>query len=304
MSKIKASQYENINPSFNDLLTIYHNDNLDWTPTKTELKFLKNCFNVNVLRGEHVSRIDFPTFTPEKFRNLAFRLKFCLKKVVNSRPPLYILEGLSLGRLTIKDTDLGKIKHDFGRELARLRHQPPYIHDIKIETKTDRLYSNLIKTAHKPNPSNRGITIKEFPILSKIKASCTIYPNGLLIVHLACTHHPIRYSIEGWDDVIVVLSQVFHILQARSSGEIYSKPISQWIVKYYHFNKDGVIIDSDIHHYSIARLQEHSQIYVKELKNGGKVIRYEEKIIPNKTIKEEQKIAGELLERNNFVETL
>ena len=301
MSKIKESPYENLNPSFNDLLTIYRNDNLEWMPTKTESKFLKNCYNVIVFRREYVSRFDFPTFTPGKFRNLVFRLKFCLSRVINSRPPQYILRGLNIGNLTIKDTDLGKIKHDFDRELSRLKHQPPYIHDIKIETKTDRLYSNLIKTAHKPNPYNKGITIRDFQILSKIKATCTVYPNGLLLIHLACTHHPIKYSIEGWDDVISFLSQLCFLLQARACGELYVMPISQWIVTYYHFNKDGVIIDSDIHHYSIARLQDHSQIYVKKSKNGKKVLRYEEKITPNRTIKEEQERASNLLEENDFV---
>jgi len=301
LSELKESPYENINPHFNDLITIYCNDNLGWRPTKTELAFLKNCYNVNNFCHEYVSRLDFPTFTQEKFRNLAFRLKFCLKKVINGRPPFYILEGLSIGNLTIKDTDLGKIKQDFERELARLKHQPPFIHDIKIETKTDKLYSNLIETGHKPNRHNKGITIKDFQILSKIKATCTVYPNGLLLIHLACTHHPIKYSIEGWDDVIVFLSQLFFILQARACGEIYAHPISHWIVTYYHFNKDGVIIDSNIHHYSIARLQDHSQIYTKKLKNAKMVLRYEEKISPNKTIKEEQKRAGELSGKNDFV---
>ena len=301
MSTIKTSPYQNINPSFNDLLTIYRNDNPDWIPTKTQMQFLKNCFNVNVLRQELISRFDFPTFTHEKFRNLAFRLKFCLKKVVNSRPPQYILEGLSLGNLTIKDTDHGKIKPDFERELAKLRHQPPYIHDITIETKTERLYPNLIKTDHKPNPSNKGISISEFPILSKIKARCTVYPKGQLIVHLACTYHPIRYSIEGWDHVIEVLSRLLYILYARAGEKIYAKPIAQWMVTHYHFNKDGVIIDSDIHHYSIARLQDHSQTYIKKLKNGKTVLRYEEKISPHRTIEEEQKRATELLEATNFV---
>jgi len=37
------------------------------------------------------------------------------------------------------------------------------------------------------------------------------------------------------------------------------------------------------------------------LKNGKKVLRYEEKITPNRTIKEEQERASNLLEENDFV---
>ena len=55
-------------------------------------------------------------------------------------------------------------------------------------------------------------------------------------------------------------------------------PIHEWIVTYYHFNKDGVIIDSPVHHYSIVDLQEHSQVYLKKFPNGKTALRWEKKV--------------------------
>ncbi len=301
MSKIKSNPYDKINPSFNDLLTKYCNDRLDWKPSKTEKEFLKAVYKINTIGKEYASREDFRTFSKEKFSNLACRLKFCLIKVINSRPPQYLLDGISIGNVKIKDTELGKIKSDFDRELLRLKTQPPFIHDIKLMAKTSELYEYLIKNGATPNKSNKGITVNELPLNSKISTSCTVYPNGTLLVHLGCTYYPIQYSIQGWLEVNSICSKIEILLVTLINHQFICQPTSDWIVTYYHFNKDGVIINSPIHHYSIARLSEHSQIYIKKMKNGDKVLRYEEKITPNRTIKEEQEKAGKLSEENDFV---
>jgi len=289
MTTIKEHPNEKINPSFNELLTMYCNDRLEWNPTKSEKTFLHSCYKINTIGKEYVTRLDFPTFSQESFRNYACRLSFCLKKVVNSRPPLYLLDGISIGNVTIKDTQLGKIKQDFENELLRLKTQPPFIHDIKLKTQTDGLYTNLLNTNHIPNKSNNGISIPNLPLNSKIESNVTVYPTGTLLVHLACTYHPIQYSNQGWLEVASLASKIELFLASIGKNEFTCKPVPDWYVTYYHFNKDGVIIDSPIHHYSIARLSEHSQIYIKKLQNGNTVLRYEEKLTPkNKTISDLQ----------------
>jgi len=287
MNTIKDNPNDQINPSFNELLTMYCNDNLNWKPTKIQKEFLKACYNINTIGKEYVTRLDFPSFTQEKFRNLTYRLSFCLKKVIDDRPPQFLLDGIRIGNITIKNTDLGKIKQDFENELLRLKTQPPFIHDLKLKVKTAKLYEHLQNQGITINKSNKGITISDLPLNSKISAMCTVYPNGTLLIHLKCTFHPIQYSTKGWLEVASICSKIESLLSSLANHQFYCKPIYDWIVVYYHFNKDGVILDSPIHHYSIARLSEHSQIYLKKLKNGTTILRYEEKVTPNDSIRDE-----------------
>jgi len=275
-----------INPSFNELLTKYSNDRVK-SFTKTEKIFLKDCYKINTINKSYFTRYDFPTFTPEKFRNLVSRLKFCIIRAINSRPPHFILDGLKIDNLTIEDTGLGKVKPDFENELERLSHQPPFIHDLDIQVKTLQLYEKLASNGVTPNKQNKGITIKNLPIIStKVTATAIIWSNGLLQLKLGCTYHPILYSLKGWLNVDSYCSQVMQILQGLANDVIFIPPTTDWIVTEYHFNKDGVILTNPIHHYSIARLAEHAQIYTKKLENGKTVLRYEKKETPNKTIEE------------------
>ena len=187
-----------INPSFNDLLTIYSNDRAGWYPTKKELVLLKACYDINTIRGELFSRLDLGTFEPH-FRYYVCKLGDIFEKVVDSRPPFFKLRGLHIQNQTIKDTLARKIKPDFERMISRLRHQPPYIHDIKLSTQTDSLYDGLIHYGHTPNEQNHQITIRDFPIISKFKTTATISRNGNLTLHIGCTYNPISYSISGFD---------------------------------------------------------------------------------------------------------
>lgn len=238
------------------------------------------------------------TFEPH-FRYYTCKLGDIFEKVIDSRPPFFKLKGLYVSNQTIKDTTIKKVKHDFEQILSQLKHQPPHIHDIKLSTRTEGLYSRLVNTNHIPNKQNLQITIRHFPIISKFKTTVTVSRNGNLTLHIGCTYNPISYSITGFDLLIQYLSQIVFLLQARSGGNAFFFPIHNWIVTYYHFNKDRVIIDSPIHHYSISDLQEHTQVYLKKFPNGKRALRWEKKFAPNTTIKEEQEKAGE--EQSRYV---
>ena len=286
MSNIKDNTSDQFIPNFNDLLTIYCNDRLDWKPTKKQLAFLKDCYKVNAIGKRLVSRFDFPSFSQEKFRNLTHKLSFCFDKVIDSRPPYFVLSGINIENQTIKDTEHGKIKQDFEQELLRLKTQPPFIHDIKLQVKTSNLYDKLVANGITPHKTNKGITMNELPLNSNVTAGFTVYPSGSLLIHLGCTFHPIPYSHRGWLEVNSICSKVEILLQGLTNDVFYCPPTPDWLVTHYHFNKDGVIIDSPIHHYSVARLSEHSQIYTKKLENGKLALRYEEKVSPHKTVEE------------------
>ena len=276
-----------INPSFNDLLTKYSNDRGGWYPTKTERKFLKACYDINVIRDESFCRLDFGDFEP-KFRQYVWKLGDIFEKIIEGRPPFYKLKGITINSHTIRDTGVRKVSGDFEKILLRLRHQPPYIHDIKISTPTKGLYEGLFNNNHIPTKQNLQIILKDFPIKSKFTPTVIVSRTGNLSIHLGCTYNPVPYSIAGFDGLIEYLSNIDYILTLRSGKRFLVAPIHKWIITYFHFNKDGIVIDSPIHHHSISDLQEHSQIYLKPFPNGKKALRWEKKITPNTTIEEEQ----------------
>jgi len=270
---------------------MYSNDRSGWHPTKKESEILKACYDINTVREELFSRLDLGRLG-SNFRYYVWKLGDIFEKVIDSRPPFFKLKGLDVQNQTIKDTSVRQIKPDFEKILSRLKHQPPYIHDIKISIHTVNLYEKLIQKNHIPHELNQQITIKDFPIISKFKTTATVSRNGNLTLHIGCTYNPIEYSIAGFDILIQYLSIAGYNLTLRADYHFFVPPIHKWIVIHYHFNKDGMIIDSPIFHYSIADLQEHSQIYLKKFPNGKTALRWEQKVTPNKTIKEEQEKAG------------
>jgi len=289
---ITTGHLSGINPGFHDLLTIYSNDRGGWYPTKNQLKLLKACYDINTIRGELFSRLDLGQFEPY-FRYYVCKLGDIFEKVIDSRPPFFKLRGIQVQNQTIKDTLARQVKPDFEKIVYNLKHYPAYIHDIKISTNTAGLYHGLVRSGHIPNKQNRQIIIRDFPIISKFKTVATVSRNGILTLHIGCTYNPLLYSISGFDVLIQYLSQVQFTLQARSGGSSFFVPIHEWIVTYYHFNKDGVIIDSPIHRYSIIDLQNHSQIYLKKFPNGKTALRWEKKLAPNLPIEKEQEKAGD-----------
>ena len=222
LNEIKNNLHDTgMNPSFNDLLTMYSNERLGWHPTKKEFALLKSCYDINTVLGELFSRLDLGQFD-RTFRYYVWKLGDIFEKIIDSRPPFFKLRGLHVSNQTIKDTKVRKVKPDFDHILSRLKHQPPHIHDIKLSTRTDGLYSGLLSTNHIPNCQNHQITIRDFPIMSKFKTTATVSKNGNLTLHIGCTYNPISYSISGFDLLIQYLSQVEFILQARSGGKSFS----------------------------------------------------------------------------------
>jgi hypothetical protein len=292
-SNIQVNQASGINPSFNDLLTMYSNGTVGFRPTKSQLTFLKDGYHINTIRQDLFCKTDFPSLTPVYYRQMTHQLKHCLEKVIDSRPCFFKLKGVTVNSITIKDTTVRNVSTDFEKILERLKHQPPYIHDIKTSTHTDGLYEGLIKHGHITHKQNSQIIIKEFQIISKFKTTATISRTGTLTLHIGCTHNPVPYSISGFDELIQYLGQVIFVLTARAGDSFCVAPIHNWLIVHYHFNKDGIIIDSPMHHYSIHDLQEHSQIYLKKFPNGKVALRWERKITPDTTIEEEQNKSGE-----------
>ena len=77
-----------MNPSFNDLLTMYSNERVGWHPTKKELELLKSCYDINTVLGELFSRLDLGQFG-RTFRYYVWKLGDIFEKIIDSRPPFF-----------------------------------------------------------------------------------------------------------------------------------------------------------------------------------------------------------------------
>ncbi len=276
---------------------MYSNDIRGWKPTKKIREFLKTCYDINVIRGDLFCVLDFRHIEQTNFRQYVHSLGSIVERVIDSKPTFYKLRGIHVENLTVKDTSLTKVHPDFEELLKKLKRQPPFIHDIRIHVRTSELYENLLARSHVPNKNNKQITISDFPIFSRFKTIVNISKNGTLSIILGCSERSLPYSLSGFDELIEHLGVVKHMLICRARHEFICEPIPAWVIDYYHFNRD-LIINSEIYSYSIHSLQEHSQFYLKKLKNGENAIRYEKHESPKTTILEEQELAGE--EQSNY----
>ncbi len=297
---MKGKLAPTLNSSFNNWLTICVNGNQAQYPTKTQLYFLKKGYSINIIRKDVFCNEDFTGITNDYFRVMVYKLKPFLDIVIPGRPKFYKLKGIHVDNLTIEGTRVNKVTPDFDEILSKLKHQPPYIHDVKISATTSELYVNLLTSGFLPHEKNKQIFLSSdnLPIKSRFEISVSIAPNGNILVSLGCSLRPVPYSLEGWNEVIAVLSQLTYVLSLRAHFDcLYPPPIDQWRVVYYHWNKDGIISNSSSFHYQIHDLQAHSQTYIKKFPNGKKALRYEEHKTQNRTIKEEQEKAGQEQEK-------
>jgi len=292
------------NPSFNDLLTIYSNDNGGRWPTKTQRELLKICYDINTIRREIFCRHDLGRFERSFGYYRCILGKNVFKEVISGRPPFFQLRGLNVENLTIKDTEVRKVSDDVLKLLAKVKQQPPYFHDITITTPSVGLYDNLISNGNIPNFNNKQVIIKpdQISIKSKFKTTITVNRNGNVTLHLGCTFNPISYSFDGFNSLIAYLGQIVFVLTARAGIQFEIPPVHNWMIRHIHLNKDKKIskaLDSPIFHYSIAEYQASLQEYTKKFPNGKTAIRIEKKLSPNKTIQEQQIQAGD--EEKNYV---
>jgi hypothetical protein len=285
-----------LNPSFNEWITEITNSEYvraRRAPSKKEKEFLKRCYDINVKKRFYFSKHDFSGMKDSNFRQYIHKLSSIIVKGIDSRPAFYYLKGIKIDGITVNHTEVNSITDDFDKILKELHHQPPELHDIRIETLTEGLYQALCKKK-KPHDRNKQIVMEMPKINTRFKTKVSISQNGRLLVMLGCTQKPLPYSILGFDELIEYLAKLTNYLMMYSEYDFVHETVANWKIVYYHFNKDGKIVDSHMFKYRIEDLQEHSVVYLKTLDTGEKVLRWEKKVSPNKTIEEEQKKSADL----------
>ena len=105
---------------------------------------------------------------------------------------------------------------------------------------------------------------------------------------IGCSQSPLPLSPDGLLELGVLVGKTLEFLALKVQSDFICEPFPNWLVTYYHFNKDGKIIDTPLHHHTITDLQKNTVFYLKKFDDGTKRFRYEEHISSPKTINEIQ----------------
>lgn len=268
---------------------IYHRYDVEFTPK--QLKFIEVAYSKHQLTGEYFTRSDFPYLTRNNFSQMISRINKkvpLIKKEIEGYPPFYSLIGVYFDQNVTKKRTVGntsfinqKIEHLYAQAIT----QPPFMHDIKLSSKTSQLYDNLIQTGLTPHPNN-----KQFIIIilanPRFNSKAQISPSGRMDLHIGCSQLPLSCSIDGFAELIEYIGEVKHFLSLQANSTFICEPAHRWVFEYYHFNHDSEpIIDSS---YKFSLGQHNQYFYIKKFDNGEIKGRYEEKRNPKTTILEEQ----------------
>jgi len=257
----------------------------------SQLKFIQVAYDKHQLTGEYFLYSDFPYLTRNNFSQIIHRINKkapLIAKEIDDNPPMFSLNGVHLDQSVrekhtgVNDTFINqKIEHLY----ALAMKQPPFMHDIKISSRTSQLYDKLLQTGLTPNQKNKQFII---PILAnnRFNSKAQISPNGRIDLHIGCSQLPLSCSIEGFAELMEYVGEVKHFLTIQAQSTFISEPAHRWIFEYYHFNRDTEpIVDSS---YKFSLGQHNNYFYIKQFDNGEIKGRYEEKRTPKKSINEEE----------------
>ena len=290
MMSIKSPSSHEIEKQCHDYVTNICNAN-GIVPTQSQMKFIKKGLEINVIRKSWWSYQDF-AMSQVNFRQMVHRLKKIIIKEINSRPAFYRFKGIEVpGSVTKMYTGGEGVSAHFEKLLLDLKHQPPCMHDLRIHTTTN-LYDKLCLRGMLPNKQNNSFTI-EIPTKSRFTTKLNVYKNKMQFM-IGCSQKPTPYAVYGFQELIFHLGQVIQYLIGYANSYFEIQPVSDWIVTYYHFNRDGIIIQSPIFNYTIEDLENHSRVYMKHFDDGTTRPRYEELRTPKKPLSElEEEAANE-----------
>lgn len=257
-------------------------------PTKKQLKFIQKAYQINVIRDDFWSFLDFLPYTSKDgFRKTIHRLKPIIEKVIPSIPAFYKLRGVPMRGVTKYPTGLKprNVNLDFEKKLRNLKNQPPMMHDLHLLTLISGLHERLQKNPNfVPNNRNKAFTVR-LNFDRRFPTTINVYRDKMQVM-VGCSQQPLPYSIFGFLQLSSHLGQVVECLTAYANHNFIHDPIPNWIVTLYHFNRDGLIIESPVFNYTITDLANHSVLYMKHFENGTTRPRYEEHRMPHKSLEQ------------------
>jgi len=181
----------------------------------------------------------FPELSQGKFRQNINRLGDLIVKTVNSRPCSYKIKGFKVygtrDDVTLEGMGVGinmeEILHD-------VRFQPPKLHDIKINFKSN-LHSILLKKDFKKDPTNSRISLGKWNLQEHVYVNVSVYPETVQL-DISCSGKPIIYDLDGAQEFSAMLGRIYQNFVAYSLHYNPNIPrTGNWLVTNYHFNRDG-----------------------------------------------------------------
>lgn len=282
ITSINQNSKQSLNPSSNDILTLSSND-IGRRLTSTEISFIKTAYNKHTVCNDYFYRTDYPSMKPSYFSYMINTLSPIFTKCSNFRPPPFKLNRVYFDEtLTIKGTGVSVFRLDqqLNTLLLQCRQQPPQFHDIGIHVDSN-LYDKLLLTDLKQNHYNKSFSLT-IPIDPRYEIKVSV-SKSKMFVNVGCTNNAFPFAPEGFGDLQYLLGGMVVYLTIETRTKFFVQPIGDWLITNYHFNKDLEIDIPECRH-TINYLREHATIYIHNLKDKKKFLRYEEKRTPHQTI--------------------
>jgi len=124
------------NPPFNEyVMQMCHDHRVELSDNQK--KFLKRCYDINVISRRPFDFIDFKPLSNDVFRKRIQRLRPFIETIIVSGLGFYKLKGIQLYGYVTKNPRgvfLRPINLDFDRMLSEIKTHPLMMHDIRLET--------------------------------------------------------------------------------------------------------------------------------------------------------------------------
>jgi len=287
LSDLSAFDNQNlaINPKLTDYLTKCVNT-VGRSLTRGEKDFLIRGYRINVINGRAFTTDDYKgIISGGSFRQLIRKLRPIIQIVIKSRPNFYKLKGLYLDeKLTKNYTELSSDQRMYAQLdilLSMVKHERPFIHDIRLSANISDLYEELVKKGSTPDKNNGMITI-DASVNSLYTTKVNVSKNSMMVM-IGCTYSPIEYSQSGMLCLTCHCGEILMHLKSMSGIEFQVQRINDWSFVYFHLNRDS-IEHTFPKGFTLDTIIGHTAIYAKKMANGKSVIRLEDKLAPDTTI--------------------
>jgi len=176
-------------------------------------------------------------YSKGNFRQKIHLLKDYIIAVTPGKPTFYKVIGIDIPL----DTDSVTLNPRGVLQLETIlndcKDQPPMIHDIRFDILSN-LHEKLLLKGLTPNKQNNSIILNLTSPDPSLNIKTLVYPTHIQLV-VGCSLNPIISNLAGLNNLLFNLGQYFNTLKLFVNDTFFIQPVSQWMHKHSHLNKDG-----------------------------------------------------------------